>query len=60
MTDLVQLAKARNSASAKVRDWMASEGAKGNLRQNSHAPAWPEYEKAQKDLDAALWEVGFD
>lgn len=53
MPTLEELAAARNAAAKKVTDWMKDEGAKGNLRNNSQAPAWPKYEAAQKAFEEA-------
>lgn len=50
---LEELASARNLAAKKVTDWMQEEGLKGNLRSNSQAPAWHEYEAAQRELERA-------
>lgn len=57
MPTLEELAGARNAAAKKVTDWMHEEGTRGNLRHNSQAPAWPEYETAQKALDEAIASV---
>lgn len=54
MADLEALARAKNEARKKVTDWMDAEGAAGRLRQNDQAPAWPEYEAAQRALDTAV------
>lgn len=57
MKTLEDLARERNVAAKKVREWMAAEGAKGNVRQNFMCPDWFEYEDAQKALDDALAKV---
>lgn len=58
MSNLEELARARNVARKKVTDWMDAEGAKGRLRHNGDASAWPEYEAAQRALDEAVAAVG--
>lgn len=52
--DLEALARARNEARRKVVDWMNAEGAAGNFRTNSQAPAWAEYQAAEDALAAAI------
>lgn len=53
-----ELARERNRLKQKVLDWMAAEGARGNLRSNSQAPDWNDYEAAERALGDAIAKVG--
>jgi hypothetical protein len=43
---------------AAVQAWMKAEGAEGNLRQNSDAPAWTAYEQALNERTRLMHELG--
>lgn len=55
---LEDLARTRNIMRKKVIEWMAAEGAQGNLRRNDEAPDWAAYKDAENALHAAIKEVG--
>jgi len=52
--ELIRLGRIRRREADKVRQWMDDEAKLGNLRQNSQAPSWPDYEKAQEAWDEAV------
>lgn len=58
MRGLEELARARNTAHKKVVEWMHSEAHAGNLRQNSEAPGWSEYERAEREFQEVVNAVG--
>jgi hypothetical protein len=60
MADLQELARKRNTLRQKVVDWMAAEGARGNLRTNSQAPDWNDYEAAERELGEAVAAAGIN
>jgi hypothetical protein len=65
MTDLASmglaaLARRRNTAAKAVKDWMDAEGREGRLRTNEQSPGWAAYDKAERDLWAAIQAVGVE
>lgn len=60
MDDIQDLARQRNTLRKSVIDWLAAEGAKGNLRQNCQAPDWTAYEAAEQKLGAAIAAAGLN
>lgn len=61
MTAFGEMRRARRrliAARDSVQTWLTDEGKRGELKQANQAPAWPEYELARREWEAAL--VRFD